>query len=1147
MPAISCHVRGWLGWAACAVLAGPGIAFAQTECPPYERLPVERSAPSRARPVIDGRLDDPCWETAVQTKRFVTPYGKPTQLATVARITHDERRLYIGVECTDPRPQGLVRKHRTRDSDVCRDDCVEIFIDAELDFKTYYHFLVNAGNVQRDEKGCLGASPLYRVTWNATWRSAVAVGQGKWTVEMALPLDALGIRLDKDMAIGLNICREAPRVPELSCWVPTKGGFHNPRRFATLILGRRPGASPVHLEATSVGSLGPDDAVRLTAKASNRGDRPVTLESEIRIGSDRGLRCDRQAWGTLDAGKAAERVITWRIQGSGTQNLCILTRDTRTGDMVDATNLSFFVARRLLQRCGARLPAPPWGAIWWAPSTYKLFPEQKPPEEVTDTVQVAAAANEYEAFQIVLQPRRDLSRVSVKPTPLSGKQGVIGAEHIQVFQVQYVNVQTPSDALGEQGPYPDPLVRVKAPIAAPAQTNTVLWVRVHVPSDAAPGPYEGKLFVRAQGLSAAVIPVRLRVFGFALTDETHTRTAYGLGPDWSFLGVKDRNDQQAVFEKYLQVFRDHRLSTYDPFRFHPMKHKLLGPQWRVKAGNMELVCDKLDRHYFSIFYKGNQVGTLTNTIAQFEKKGVGYKGRGLSWPGITRLKQVRIVERTCRRVVLEITGERIVSSAANRCYEITFRFAMSAGRPAFAARMVGFKNTDRIRYQLQGYFYILWPEGDNVPKTAGRHHAAWLLPGGKALGALRAPSGIRGGLPPIFVSRSVWLEPGEEHAGFGGPVVFFVGDAADTKHVQEIVTGLDARLRKGEPATLIPVQGARLETRVHQDERVVFDFADFDAAGERYLDQWKFNGFNFPAMPSEIARHKRSTPAYNRLHTKIYGQMVAHLREKGWLDKAYSYWIDEPRAEHYPFVNKGMQVLGRNCPGLARLLTEQVEEPLVGNVDIWVPLLSRYNHDRCRRRQQAGDQVWWYVCCGPRSPYPNNFIDHPAINHRIRFWMMEKYGVTGSLYWNTTYWRGEKGRLRNPWKTAAAIGPKGQFWGNGDGLLLYPACRQPSDTPVLEGPVISQRIEVIRDGLEDREYFWTLKQLVRRAKTQLATASRKKRGALESQLQEAREALQAPDRLISGLTAYVKDPQELLRQRRRLAAAIEALCRTVSE
>ena len=158
-------------------------------------------------------------------------------------------------------------------------------------------------------------------------------------------------------------------------------------------------------------------------------------------------------------------------------------------------------------------------------------------------------------------------------------------------------------------------------------------------------------------------------------------------------------------------------------------------------------------------------------------------------------------------------------------------------------------------------------------------------------------------------------------------------------------------------------------------------------------------------------------------------------------------------------------------------------------------------------------------------------MDHPAICHRIRFWAAEKYGVQGSLYWSTTYWA-SRGKPRNPWDDPASYSPSGTFWGNGDGFLLYPPRRgEPPKEPVLEPPVDSIRWELIREGLEDREYFFILRELLKKAEGKMR----------EEALAEAKEALKLPDKLVRSPTDFSMEPEELFEARDRVARAIEKL------
>src|SRR5207237_3608604 len=107
-------------------------------------------------------------------------------------------------------------------------------------------------------------------------------------------------------------------------------------------------------------------------------------------------------------------------------------------------------------------------------------------------------------------------------------------------------------------------------------------------------------------------------------------------------------------------------------------------------------------------------------------------------------------------------------------------------------------------------------------------------------------------------------------------------------------------------------------------------------------------------------------------------------------------------------------------------------------------------------------------------------------------------------------------------------------WGNGDGRFLYPP-RGSAGTnagPRLEAPINSIRWENLRDGMEDYEYFWLLKQSIERAASS---------GAKSSLLDEARELLRVPPETSTDRTHFTSDPRALLAHRDRLAKMIERL------
>ncbi len=345
------------------------------------------------------------------------------------------------------------------------------------------------------------------------------------------------------------------------------------------------------------------------------------------------------------------------------------------------------------------------------------------------------------------------------------------------------------------------------------------------------------------------------------------------------------------------------------------------------------------------------------------------------------------------------------------------------------------------------------------------------------------------------------------------------------------------------------------------NQHAVLDFTQFDAAAKHWLDDERFSTFQLPVQGmgggtfyerslGQLAGFKEGTPEHARLFKDYLGQVEQHLREKGWLNKAFVYWFDEPDRKDFPFVVEGMKRLKAAAPGLRRMLTKQPEPELIGNVDIWCGLTPEWTPEKVRARRAAREEVWWYICTGPKAPYVTEFIDHPGTELRLWPWQSWQYGVTGILIWATTYWTSPAAyphSLQNPWDDPMSwvegygtpVGTRSP-WGNGDGRFLYPPRRDPNTatTPDLDGPINSIRWENLRDGMEDYEYFWLLDQAVKRLEA--AKPDDDERTKL---IATAKALLVVPANVSKDLTHFTTDPRLMLERRDRIARMIETLRR----
>jgi hypothetical protein len=99
---------------------------------------------------IDGKLDDPAWQSAVWTSDFVDIEGAdrpPPALRTRAKLLWDSTNLYLAAELqeTDVRAEM-----RDRDDPLFRENAFELFLDPDNDGRNYLELEINALNTVFD-------------------------------------------------------------------------------------------------------------------------------------------------------------------------------------------------------------------------------------------------------------------------------------------------------------------------------------------------------------------------------------------------------------------------------------------------------------------------------------------------------------------------------------------------------------------------------------------------------------------------------------------------------------------------------------------------------------------------------------------------------------------------------------------------------------------------------------------------------------------------------------------------------------------------------------------------------------------------------------------------------------------------------------
>ena len=168
---------------------------------------------------------------------------------------------------------------------------------------------------------------------------------------------------------------------------------------------------------------------------------------------------------------------------------------------------------------------------------------------VAEQISAELAGNEYEAFQLVLTPNRELKNVTLTVPDFKLGKTVCPVE---VRLVDYVKIPTPSNiktkrsgenVFGEMvsvypGPeaapgwYPDRLRVMPKSFTLKAKECQAFWITVKSPKNAPAGIYRTVAEVRAADGTVLQIPLNIRVRGFSLPDKlssahtTAVRAAY---------------------------------------------------------------------------------------------------------------------------------------------------------------------------------------------------------------------------------------------------------------------------------------------------------------------------------------------------------------------------------------------------------------------------------------------------------------------------------------------------------------------------------------------------------------------------------------------------------------------------------------------
>ena len=335
--------------------------------------------------------------------------------------------------------------------------------------------------------------------------------------------------------------------------------------------------------------------------------------------------------------------------------------------------------------------------------------------------------------------------------------------------------------------------------------------------------------------------------------------------------------------------------------------------------------------------------------------------------------------------------------------------------------------------------------------------------------------------------------------------------------------------------------------------KVSVDFTEFDKAAEHCFGELKmpyawmpycFYVFGWGLPPDATFGEQpysgkppfdpaKLRPEYKQAYQACLRAFWDHVRAKGWQKKFVLYVSDEPFFTQ-PLIHQQMKVI---CQMIHEV---DPQIPIYSSswnyvpgwedaLDIWgighygiVPV------EQIAKLKAAGKRIWWttdgQMCTD--TPYC-------AVERLLPHYCF-KYGVEAYEFWSCSWTTYDPNRFG--WHTYIfqSDQPGVSYYvryPNGDGFLIYPG------NPIgFSGPITTIRLEQAREGVEDYEYLYLLRELAAKAK-----AAGRDTATADKALARADALVTIPNAGGRYSSKILLDPNEVYRVKEQVAAAIEGL------
>ena len=216
--------------------------------------------------------------------------------------------------------------------------------------------------------------------------------------------------------------------------------------------------------------------------------------------------------------------IEARLQAAGTwsDTSALLLREIREEQMVASV-------LRAYAQDPSKATGPAFG-LGVETSLRKVFRDRPLEGRLTGAASLRAARGEWESFQFVVIPYwRDLRNVRIELSDLRSQdnRSAITTRNMTWYRVGYVKTERAVYPAEHLGWWPDPLLPQDAAERVERDEQQPFWIEIRVPRSAAPGRYQGRVRVLADGVPSREATLRLRVSSIVLPRRSRLRSCIG--------------------------------------------------------------------------------------------------------------------------------------------------------------------------------------------------------------------------------------------------------------------------------------------------------------------------------------------------------------------------------------------------------------------------------------------------------------------------------------------------------------------------------------------------------------------------------------------------------------------------------------------